>query len=50
MRSRIAKSLTIAALTAVLAACSSVPLDDKAGAGGSGTTGGMSGTSGQIMD
>lgn len=51
MRSRIAKSLTIAALTAALAACSSVPLDDQAGAGGSGTTGGMSGgTSGQIMD
>lgn len=50
MRSRIAKSLTLAALTATLAACSSVPLDDKAGMGGSGTTGGMSGTSGQIMD
>ena len=31
MRSRIAKSLTIASLAAVLAACSSVPLDDQAG-------------------
>jgi len=51
MRSRIAKSLTIAALTAALAACSSVPLDDQAGGtGGRGTTGSMGGTSGQILD
>lgn len=50
MRSRIAKSLTIAALTAVLAACSSVPLDDQAGAG-TGTSGGTMGSnSGQILD
>jgi peptidoglycan-associated lipoprotein len=34
--SRIAKALTIATLAASLAACSSVSLDDKAGAGGSG--------------
>ncbi len=51
MRSRIAKSLTIASLAAVLAACSSVPLDDRAGSGsgttGSGTAGGMGG---QILD
>lgn len=32
MKSRIAKSLSIAALTAALAACSSVPLDKNAGA------------------
>ena len=51
MRSRIAKSLTISSLAAVLAACSSVPLDDQAGSGGgttgSGTAGGMGG---QILD
>ena len=51
MRSRIAKSLTIASLAAALAACSSVPLDDQAGSGGgttgSGTAGGMGG---QILD
>lgn len=47
MKSRIAKSLTIAALAATLAACSSVPLDDKAGqAGGSG----QGSASGQILD
>ncbi|AKQ57270.1 peptidoglycan-associated lipoprotein Pal [Bordetella hinzii] len=46
MKSRIAKSLTIAALAATLAACSSVPLDDKAGQGG-GTQGS---TTGQILD
>ncbi|WP_201524734.1 peptidoglycan-associated lipoprotein Pal [Bordetella pseudohinzii] len=46
MKSRIAKSLTIAALAATLAACSSVPLDDKAGQG-SGTQGS---TTGQILD
>lgn len=46
MSSRIARSLTLAALTAALAACSSVPLDQ------SGTTPGAGdGTStGQIMD
>ncbi len=52
MKSRIAKSLTIAAMAAVLAACSSVPLDDTAGQGtgtGQGTTGGTAGT-GQILD
>lgn len=48
MKSRIAKSLSIATLAAALAACSSVPLDDKnaqgAGAGGSGMD------SSQILD
>ncbi|ARP96475.1 peptidoglycan-associated lipoprotein Pal [Bordetella genomosp. 13] len=52
MKSRIAKSLTIAAMAAVLAACSSVPLDDTAGqgtgTGQGGTTGGTAG--GQILD
>lgn len=49
MKMRIAKSLTIAALAAALAACSSVPLDDQAGQTGSGTAGQGTGT-GQIMD
>jgi peptidoglycan-associated lipoprotein len=49
MRSRIAKSFTIAALVATLAACSSVPLDDKAGNAG-GTNGQGSSDSGQILD
>ncbi len=48
MKSRIAKSLTIAALAAALAACSSVPLDDKAGQGGGAGQG--SSASGQILD
>lgn len=47
MKSRIAKSLSIAALAATLAACSSVPLDDQAGQG---TGTGQGTTSGQIMD
>src|SRR3546814_13538042 len=47
MSSRIAKSLTIAAFAATLAACSSVPLDQ---AGGSGTSGSDSASTGQIMD
>ncbi|HEY0295071.1 MAG TPA: peptidoglycan-associated lipoprotein Pal [Bordetella sp.] len=46
MKSRIAKSLSLAALTAALAACSSVPLDKNAGAGG----GAGGGTSGDPMD
>lgn len=47
MSSRIARSLTIAALTAFLAACSSVPLDQS----GAGTTDGSdSASSGQVMD
>lgn len=47
MSSRIAKSFTIAALTAILAACSSVPLDQS----GTGTTDGSgSATSGLVMD
>ena len=46
MKSRVAKSFTIVALAASLAACSSVNLDDKAGAGGSGS--GADGS--QIMD
>jgi peptidoglycan-associated lipoprotein len=33
MKARIAKALTIAAVAASLAACSSVSLDDQAGAG-----------------
>ena len=37
--SRIAKTFTIAALAATLAACSSVSLDDKAGAGGAAGSG-----------
>lgn len=45
MSSRIAKSLSIAALAATLAACSSVPLDQTAS--GSGSEGA---NSGQIMD
>jgi peptidoglycan-associated lipoprotein len=49
MRSRIAKSFTIAALVATLAACSSVPLDDKAGNAG-GSSGQGSANSGQILD
>ncbi|AEC22212.1 peptidoglycan-associated lipoprotein [Pusillimonas sp. T7-7] len=47
MSSRIAKSLTIAAFAATLAACSSVPLDQ---AGGSGTSGSDSASAGQVMD
>ncbi|HUH58761.1 MAG TPA: OmpA family protein [Candidimonas sp.] len=46
MSSRIARSLTIAAIAATLAACSSVPLD-QSGTAGSGTD---SASSGQIMD
>ncbi|MVW70654.1 MULTISPECIES: peptidoglycan-associated lipoprotein Pal [unclassified Bordetella] len=50
MKMRIAKSFTIAAMAAALAACSSVPLDDQsAGAGSSGS--GMGGSaSGEILD
>ena len=47
MSSRIAKSLTIAAFAATLAACSSVPLDQ---AGGSGAGGSDSASAGQVMD
>jgi peptidoglycan-associated lipoprotein len=50
MRSRIAKSFTIAAFAATLAACSSVPLDDQAGNAGGSTGSGMGGSSGQVMD
>lgn len=39
MKSRIAKSLSIAALTAALAACSSVPLNKNAGASNGSSTG-----------
>lgn len=49
MSSRIAKSLTIAAFAASLAACSSVPLDESASGTGAGTGTG-SATSGQVMD
>lgn len=49
MRSRIVKSLSIAAFAASLAACSSVPLDESASSGsGTGTGGGSS--TGQVMD
>ncbi|HCN72938.1 MAG TPA: peptidoglycan-associated lipoprotein, partial [Pusillimonas sp.] len=47
MSSRITKSLSIAALAASLAACSSVPLD-QAGSGSG--TGGDGASTGQIMD
>lgn len=40
MTSRIAKAVSIAALSAALAACSSVNLDDKNGAGGAGSADG----------
>src|SRR5690554_2188877 len=50
MSSRIARSLTLAALTAALAACSSVPLDE-AGTATTGSGAGAGGAStGQIMD
>ena|SRR5690606_7089233 len=48
MSSRIAKSLTIAAFAATLAACSSVPLDQSGT--GTGTSGTDSASSGQVMD
>lgn len=47
MSSRITKTLSVAALTAALAACSSVPLDQQAG-GGTGAGNGAS--SGAVMD
>src|SRR5690554_4828313 len=46
MSSRIARSLTLAAVTAALAACSSVPLD-QTGTAGTGTDGA---STGQVMD
>src|SRR5690606_25314294 len=49
MSSRIAKSLTIAAFAATLAACSSVPLD-QSGTAGTGTSGSDSASAGQVMD
>ncbi|HRL20748.1 peptidoglycan-associated lipoprotein Pal [Alcaligenes sp. SDU_A2] len=48
MSSRIFKSLTLAAMAAALAACSSVPLD-QSGSGSTGT-GSDSASAGQIMD
>lgn len=51
MSSRIVKSLTITALAAALAACSSVPLDESAsGSGTGGGSGSGSASTGQIMD
>lgn len=50
MKTRIAKSFTIAALAATLAACSSVPLDDQSGGSGMGSGTGGGSASGQIMD
>lgn len=47
MSSRIAKSLTLAALVAALAACSSVPLDQAGTTAGAGVDGA---STGQIMD
>jgi peptidoglycan-associated lipoprotein len=47
MSSRIARSLSIAAFAATLAACSSVPLDQAGTGTGSGTD---SASSGQVMD
>ncbi len=49
MKSRIAKSLTVAALVATLAACSSVPFDDKGGQG-AGSAGTTVGGTGPVMD
>lgn len=46
MSSRITKTLSVAALTALLAACSSVPLDQQAGAG----TGAGGASTGVVMD
>ena len=48
MRSRIVKSLSIAAFAASLAACSSVPLDESQSGSGAGMGGGTS--TGQVMD
>jgi peptidoglycan-associated lipoprotein len=50
MSSRIVKSLTVAALAATLAACSSVPLDETSQAGAGGATAGGGAGTGQIMD
>lgn len=51
MSSRIARSLSIAAFAATLAACSSVPLDNnQGGTGTAGQAGAGSATSGQVMD
>ncbi len=47
MSTRIARSLSIAALAATLAACSSVPLDESSQAGSGGTDGA---SAGQVMD
>jgi len=49
MSSRIARSITLAALTAALAACSSVPLDDTGTTTGSGA-GADGASTGQVMD
>ena len=46
MSSRITKTLSVAALTALLAACSSVPLDQQAGSG----TGAGGASTGVVMD
>ncbi|TEA78182.1 peptidoglycan-associated lipoprotein Pal [Allopusillimonas ginsengisoli] len=50
MSSRIAKSLTVVAFAASLAACSSVPLDESANGSGTAGTGGGSASTGQVMD
>lgn len=50
MSSRIAKILTVAAFSAALAACSSVPLDNSGQGSTTAGQNGSSATSGQIMD
>ena len=50
MSSRIAKSITITAFAAALAACSSVPLDQTGTGTGTGTGVGSDSTPGQVMD
>lgn len=50
MSSRIAKSITITAFAAALAACSSVPLDQTGTGTGTGTGVGSDSTTGQVMD
>lgn len=50
MSSRIFKSFSIALVTAALAACSSVPLDESKTSGTGGSTGSDAARTGQIMD
>ncbi len=50
MSSRIAKTFTVVAFAASLAACSSVPLDESANGTGTNNMGGGSASTGQVMD